>query len=158
MKNKCFLVGIISILLVFGFAFSGCENGVQEVKLVEQDRASAVSNLTATRTTDGNNVIVQWDAADNASAYRIYYQYVGTKTIYRAGSGQNDYTYQSNGTPVTNFTPDRWSDSVSMASMLSYIPSGTQIRFGVSTESDSEIIGGHATIYSGIVWSAPVQF
>jgi hypothetical protein len=145
MKTKWFLMGIIGILLVFGFVFSGCENGVQDVKVVEQNypKANAVASVSAVKTTNNTYAIVSWNAVDNASSYYVYYQQEGKKTITSYSGGQNTNTYAADGTPSANADVDKWSARIDISNFI-----GGRYRFGVESESRNNNIQN-----SDIIWS-----
>jgi hypothetical protein len=152
MKNKWVFSGILSILLVF--VFSACENGVQDVKVVEQDlpKANAVASVSAAKTTATGTdyVIVTWDAVEDVGQYDVVYQEEGKKTIRSVpGYAQNDYIYDAtNGNQTANTDSDKWSLILSLSNLP--LQTGAKVRFGVRTSSFS---GGYNSEYSDVTWS-----
>jgi hypothetical protein len=86
MANKNFLkavlgtAGMLAAALVLGMAVAGCDDGTQDVNVLDK-KTDGPSNVKAIQTTDKNFVILSWDAASGASNYSVYYQKDGKKTI-----------------------------------------------------------------------------
>jgi hypothetical protein len=145
MKDKWLMV-TLAALLVCGMAFTACENGVQDVKMV-LDQANKVASVTAV--TGTNLVIVSWDAAEDAGGYQLFYREEGKKTVQQISGGignpQNAVTYGADGTSIPNTDPDKWSALVSPV----LAGTGRSLRFGIRT---SPLQSGNIT-YSDIEWS-----
>jgi len=84
-----------------------------------------ISAVSAKKTTDGNYIIVSWDAVAGVSAYKInyYYRYSSNDSFYNNNtvSGQNTYTYsEDDGTQSTNTDPTKWSYRYTVSSLYGY--------------------------------------
>ncbi|MDR2375213.1 MAG: hypothetical protein LBD96_02120 [Treponema sp.] len=145
MKNKLCVAGLLAALAC-GLVLSGCENKILDVKIVS-DKANAVSEVKATLTTDTTNVIVSWDAVENASGYVVYLKQGSSKSVNQIGYGQNQSVYaEADGTPSANTDADKWSYLLNTSGM----PAG-EYTLGVRTSSIEYNVG-----YSDIKWSNTV--
>jgi fibronectin type 3 domain-containing protein len=96
MKNKLFM----ALALFCGLVFSGCGNGVQDVRIVS-DKAPAVAGVSAVLTDDEKYIIVSWDAVDDVGGYTVYVKGSNSKEILFGYLPQNEHIYNpSNGSYV----------------------------------------------------------
>jgi hypothetical protein len=150
MKNKLFLAGIVGMLLVFGVMVTSCDNvtQVEGTVFTKTPKTDGVSSVTATKTTDGNSIIVTWSAVENVSSYELRVKQEGKQTAAWAGSSNNSYKYGANGDPTANDDVDAWSARIDFTDS-SYVIAKSYV-FGVRAYNiDGEV--------SDIVWSTPVQ-
>ncbi|MDR2136487.1 MAG: hypothetical protein LBO76_07715 [Treponema sp.] len=157
MKNKLVLAALAAALLC-GLAFTACKNDVLDVKVV-YDKANTVSNLKAVK--NGTDIIVTWDAADDAGGYVVYSKKDGTKQVSNISHGgggsptvENGKIYKDDGSldASAKYNPDKYSFVYPIPSPL---PSGAEGDYliGVQTYPLSE--GGNVAP-SDIVWSPAV--
>jgi hypothetical protein len=110
------------------------------------------ANVTATKTTDGNYVIVTWDAVDGASGYMVYMQQAGKKSVSLIGSGGNSPMYAlADGALSENTDIDKWYNRVTVVKVAPGAWTSKSYRFGVRSSAMNS-----NTAASDIVWSGNV--
>jgi hypothetical protein len=126
MKNKALYIGMA--LVVLALVCAACQNGVQDVKMVYDKAPSA--EITMTKTTDGNYLILSWDAVEDASWYTLYAEKEGQKTFEQPGNGSPAQKYATaDGAPSANDDPNRWYARIGLTGQ--YAPKAGNYRFGV---------------------------
>ncbi|MDR3147119.1 MAG: hypothetical protein LBU00_01925 [Treponema sp.] len=102
-NNKLFVLGVLA--LIFGLVLVGCNNGVQEVKIV-YDKAAAPTNVWVVKYYGGFNLT--FDAVENATQYAYYMRENGSKAIITitptgslALSGNDQLTASFSGSTLT---------------------------------------------------------
>ncbi|MCL2130119.1 MAG: hypothetical protein FWH35_07190 [Treponema sp.] len=152
MKNK---FGYIILLVLVLTVFFGCKNGTQEVDgeiNIALVKSTPVDSVSAEKTTDSNYVIITFDAVENVSSYRVFYQMEGKLSYSSSLPVYNDLTYAlANGAASVNSKPNKFSRRYDSSVFIA----GKRYRFGVRTsmfESD------YSSTYSEITWSDYIKF
>jgi hypothetical protein len=118
-NNKLFVLGVLA--LIFGLVLGGCDNGVQEVKIV-YDKAAAPTNVRVTKEQYITSyLLLSFDAAENATQYAYYIREKGSKVILTI-----------NPTGSLGFSSNDQL-SVSFSSSSPYLTSGTTYEVGIQT-------------------------
>jgi hypothetical protein len=163
-KKNFGLVGMSVMVLALGFLFTACEQ-VQEVTgsvEVSSPKVSAVSGVDAKTTSNGEYVILRWNAVGDGGDYYLYYHEEGKKTIGNLSSSGNNNAQNLNtyslldGTSTDNDDVDKWSARVSIRGYgyASSLFGGKKVQFGIRT---IPILGSNGAS-SDIVWSPYLEF
>lgn len=153
MNKKLGFVGMLALALVFGVLFAACSNVTQVEGTVstKESKASTVENVAAVKTGNGLYVIVTWDAAEDATSYRVVYQEKDKKTLqWASDNASNSSIYSTNdGSTEDNTDIDKWSKRITIGTRDSTFRVGITYRFGVMAESSIDNTTGN----SDIVWT-----
>ena len=150
MKNRLFIFGILITVFLL---FAGCPDGISF------ERSPAPSNIAAQQFIPDSSIRVTWNAARNASAYRVYIRREGTVTARGPVGSPQIVTnlWNVNGAPTplppADINLDRWEAHISLSGNI--LQSG-MYRFGVSAMLPNADID-NTILPSNIVWSAPIS-
>ncbi|GHT56317.1 hypothetical protein FACS1894109_04890 [Spirochaetia bacterium] len=112
MKNSKIFLGMLVLVLAFGFVLTGCEQTVNGEISVKGNKAPSVSDVTVTKTDNNRYIIVTWKApkAENLG-YDVYLRAKDTDFAVSTDiSYGNDSTYaQADGTPSVNTDLSKYS-------------------------------------------------
>jgi hypothetical protein len=158
MKNKLFLMGMVSLLLAI--VLMGCDEATQ----IEGDvgikttKAAQVAKVDADLTTNKTYIIVKFDAVANASSYELYVGQDGKKTIESSSSHDSspswEYTFaDADGSYTLNTDIDKFATRIPVT-MFPVQTAGTKYKFGISTLPFGNSV---SAVASDIVWSDWVE-
>jgi hypothetical protein len=156
---------LISVLIAVVFLmvmFAACSDEPQEVKVVGQSMSNpTVNSVTVVKSNDNKSVILTWDAVENGTAYTVYWQREGKKTVERIGSEVYDYsdsplkfigwwkTYNAALVSSDNTDQDKWT---AVYTFNTATPSA-KYRFGIS----ASVVGAGSLNTTSIKWSEYIQ-
>ncbi|GHT57531.1 hypothetical protein FACS1894109_09930 [Spirochaetia bacterium] len=158
MKNSKVFLGMLVLVLAFGFVLTGCEQTVNGAVGIDNGSVSKVDKVTITPTTDKHYFILSIDAADENVGYEVVIGQDGKKTTVAPNWWlDNDETFaEADGKASANDNFDKFSFRISSGHIASYIKAPGAYKFGVRTVSQRN--NASAPDYSGIVWAEPITF
>jgi hypothetical protein len=143
----------------------GAQEGVQEIEgtvAIIQPKTKPVTAVTAATTSNGEYVVITWDAVDDVVNYNVIVQQenaMGNASLSAfAGVGytgpQCVYKYSlADGSQSSNENWNRYSVRLTVANVRSNTVSGKRYRFGVYPTDRGDIFGT-----SDITWSNYIMF
>jgi hypothetical protein len=164
--SKFFLMG--TLVLALGVVLAGCGNPIQVEGTVniEEKKLNPPANVRVVKTTDTTNIIVSWDAAENARGYTLYAQQQGKRTIIDVSQWTitaqcADIYADADGTNTTNTDINKWSAKIATNPASLTATTGTpkpvvgqNYRFGIS----SKPLENSTNYASDIAWTNYIQY
>ena len=165
MKKKLFYLVMFNIVLALGIMVIGCDDGgsgVTEVKgtvTMEPFKTNPVPSVTATKTNNGEYIIITFDAVDDVGGYSFIVQQENTKGLVTINSFAAYYSTPQvikkydieDGNDTLNDNWDKYYARITIAG-TNAIP-GKKYRFGVWTFDKIGLFGTSDT-----TWSNYIQF
>ena len=168
MLSRKILVVIIS--MVFAAVIIACENDVQEIKgtvAITQSKTQPVASVTAAITSNGEYVVITWDAVVDVVNYNVIVQQensIGlTPFSSFAGAGYTGPQCVSkfsnaDGSQSPNENWNRYSARIVTANVRSGAFTGKRYRFGVYSSRITTDKDGMSPISSDVTWSNYIMF